>query len=547
MVGLESGKNVEKGGPEITRLVADDRDIQQHEGTNLMLAEGTGKSGERWESNSVRIRDGSKGYLSLTFAEHEGEFFGKGSRGSNGDHAQAKFNPLEASIVASESEDYRCFFLSLPPVLSSHRRGAGEPPACASGVEAALAASFLERGRAHHGPVVQLRGAGESGLPQLQAPQEQELARAVRRAAARRQHQPEGERWGWGWREEEQEKSSRRPSSAAPAADGLALPRGAKDAVRVPQEKGEEGGNGERGRVEGNNHKIGCLDLDKQKEVVVVVKANTEEEGINYSHMEYLRNKRSITTKEYRARKEYLFSPNMSVINVVMDTACINDRLITVIACPMCLKSMRSTILQCENGHNVCFDCRQSLPACPFCNEYFSGLRNLLAEQIISNLFLEYCENGIRGCRALVPADRVQLHRATCPYRLMFCWICRNDVAFNKIMIHFHRKHPDNVIKNGMSRVGARIRQGRGRKGLALSLARLIGYCFGIRLVLIGEITINYRPEQPAARILLQTASEFTLVDKLLSKILPQPGPEPYNLPIRATFQASLDNIYTND
>ena len=58
-------------------------------------------------------------------------------------------------------------------------------------------------------------------------------------------------------------------------------------------------------------------------------------------------------------------------------------------------------------------------------------------------------------------------------------------------------------------------------------MARLLGYCSGIRLVLIGETTENYRSEQPAARILLQTATEFDLADKLVSKILPPLGVEP--------------------
>ncbi len=75
--------------------------------------------------------------------------------------------------------------------------------------------------------------------------------------------------------------------------------------------------------------------------------------------------------------------------------------------------------------------------------------------------------------------------------------------------------------------VRGKIGQGRGRKDRARSVARLLGYCSGIRLVLIGETTENYRSEQPAARILLQTATELDLADKLVSKILPLSGLEP--------------------
>ncbi len=51
------------------------------------------------------------------------------------------------------------------------------------------------------------------------------------------------------------------------------------------------------------------------------------------------------------------------------------------------------------------------------------------------------------------------------------------------------------------------------------SVAHYLGYCPGIRLVLIGETTENYRSEQPAARILLQTAAEFDPAIQPESKI----------------------------
>ena len=41
------------------------------------------------------------------------------------------------------------------------------------------------------------------------------------------------------------------------------------------------------------------------------------------------------------------------------------------------------------------------------------------------------------------------------------------------------------------------------------SVARLLGYCSGIRPELIGETTENHQLEQPAARILLQATAEL--------------------------------------
>ena len=44
----------------------------------------------------------------------------------------------------------------------------------------------------------------------------------------------------------------------------------------------------------------------------------------------------------------------------------------------------------------------------------------------------------------------------------------------------------------------------------------LLGYFSGIRLLVIGETTENYRFNQPAGRIILQIAQEFVLVLKLV-------------------------------
>jgi len=50
--------------------------------------------------------------------------------------------------------------------------------------------------------------------------------------------------------------------------------------------------------------------------------------------------------------------------------------------------------------------------------------------------------------------------------------------------------------------------EGEDTKECARSVARLLGHCSDIRLVLVGESTANYGSEQPSAGV-LQSAAEF--------------------------------------
>ncbi len=58
------------------------------------------------------------------------------------------------------------------------------------------------------------------------------------------------------------------------------------------------------------------------------------------------------------------------------------------------------------------------------------------------------------------------------------------------------------------------------------------------------ETTENYRSEQPAARILLQTANEFNLALQLVWKILPQSGLESRTSRSEGTAVTSLALYY---
>lgn len=73
------------------------------------------------------------------------------------------------------------------------------------------------------------------------------------------------------------------------------------------------------------------------------------------------------------------------------------DSILKVIECPVCTATICPPVMQCQNGHLLCLDCRIRSEKCPMCRGFFTPMRSSVAEQIysiVSSVFQEFHSAG---------------------------------------------------------------------------------------------------------------------------------------------------------
>lgn len=108
--------------------------------------------------------------------------------------------------------------------------------------------------------------------------------------------------------------------------------------------------------------------------------------------------------------------------------------LLVMLECPSChLVPSNPPIFMCQNGHNICGDCRDSFTVtsttdewgvseatppvlCPQCREVVTDARNFLAEGLLDKLKIK-CPNEKDGCNELILIQNKKIHLALCHYR----------------------------------------------------------------------------------------------------------------------------------
>ncbi|XP_018791378.1 PREDICTED: uncharacterized protein LOC108970441 isoform X2 [Bactrocera latifrons] len=70
--------------------------------------------------------------------------------------------------------------------------------------------------------------------------------------------------------------------------------------------------------------------------------------------------------------------------------ATIVQSILTIIECPVCLDSITPPVMQCQNGHLLCLDCRIRAERCPVCRDRYTPQRALIAEQIYTAITSAY-------------------------------------------------------------------------------------------------------------------------------------------------------------
>ena len=94
--------------------------------------------------------------------------------------------------------------------------------------------------------------------------------------------------------------------------------------------------------------------------------------------------------------------------------------LLKTLQCPVCLEYMLSQITLCENGHNICTNCRSTGSECPSCKGRFLQARNIALEDIARNAMYP-CKYRQGGCNEILSVDDKVAHESTCLYEIRVC------------------------------------------------------------------------------------------------------------------------------
>jgi len=118
-----------------------------------------------------------------------------------------------------------------------------------------------------------------------------------------------------------------------------------------------------------------------------------------------------------------------------------------LVECPVCFKVPRKfPVIQCQNGHFFCSDCRSRLrKSCPTCRVVLGpeDIRSVLAEKIIVGLTLP-CQFQTYGCKKVNKVEKLQRHEKICVHRVVNCPVsnrCNVQVSLSNMANHFKSQH----------------------------------------------------------------------------------------------------------
>ncbi|KAG7299542.1 hypothetical protein JYU34_016503 [Plutella xylostella] len=148
----------------------------------------------------------------------------------------------------------------------------------------------------------------------------------------------------------------------------------------------------------------------------------------------------------------------------------LNQCLLRLLECPVCLECMEPPMSQCRRGHLVCAGCRARLSACPVCRTAFSSVRNRAMEGV-SEIVRYACRHG---CGKLVRLRRRAAHEASCERRRYACpapaCAARTLLPHNDLAAHFQSKHAAMVKKGRKHRLAVKVNEERHENHIILAL-----------------------------------------------------------------------------
>lgn len=132
-----------------------------------------------------------------------------------------------------------------------------------------------------------------------------------------------------------------------------------------------------------------------------------------------------------------------------MDTAAsdLYEGLMSELECPVCLENMVPPIYLCENGHNICKNCRQKMSCCPICRHEFTNIRSLAMEKLSALQQGSPCVYRIYGCKTLCGVRRSD-HEDVCPFGIYSCpFRCPENFTRKYLIQHIKEVHKDMFLQ----------------------------------------------------------------------------------------------------
>jgi E3 ubiquitin-protein ligase SIAH1 len=131
----------------------------------------------------------------------------------------------------------------------------------------------------------------------------------------------------------------------------------------------------------------------------------------------------------------------------------IDLKLLEELKCPVCVEYMEHPINMCENGHNICRNCKERLTECPTCRGNFTNVRNIALEKFAACAIFP-CKNVKVGCKETVTVNDRDNHLAVClfesrecPFRKLFGDDCTWTGTGEDLSFHILFKHERNTVK----------------------------------------------------------------------------------------------------
>uniref|UniRef100_A0A1B6M7B1 RING-type E3 ubiquitin transferase n=1 Tax=Graphocephala atropunctata TaxID=36148 RepID=A0A1B6M7B1_9HEMI len=140
--------------------------------------------------------------------------------------------------------------------------------------------------------------------------------------------------------------------------------------------------------------------------------------------------------------------------NVPMTLQELNQTLVSLLECPVCLDHATPPIYQCCKGHILCQNCHPRLTTCPICRSHLPGDRNSAMEKVAEKLMYP-CKNTVTGCSMMLKLDDKQEHEEGCGFRHYACIVstCHWKGYKPELVVHLQSNHSDRLISGSSKEV----------------------------------------------------------------------------------------------
>nr|CAD7265821.1 unnamed protein product [Timema shepardi] len=119
-----------------------------------------------------------------------------------------------------------------------------------------------------------------------------------------------------------------------------------------------------------------------------------------------------------------------------------NESLLSILKCPVCLEYFSPPIHQCANGHNICQECLPMCENCPTCRDSFTKSRNYALEQLAESTKV-LCKYFKYGCENSFLIFDLAEHEVTCHHKPIKCLIddCSWEGGKQDLLVHALENH----------------------------------------------------------------------------------------------------------